>query len=262
MKELNLDNYYETLFKYENQIISYYVLFLEEYNMADVKAGVEYKINIDGNSFLLDGKKYQLLESILDTESMTESAKAIKISYRTALNYIDKIESALKVKIVSTTKGGKGGGGGTTLTDEGFSILKECKKINAIMELHKDVNEIESEILNIDESEGVMTIKMNQFKINTPLNRNYKVGDKILALISYDNIFLMLEPQTSSIRNIIKGKIIEMKLEKEVIRVRIDANGVKLYSDITLSAEKDLNLTIGKEVYVGFKAMSVATLKL
>lgn len=230
--------------------------------MADVKAGVEYKINIDGNSFLLDGKKYQLLESILDTESMTESAKAIKISYRTALNYIDKIESALKVKIVSTTKGGKGGGGGTTLTDEGFSILKECKKINAIMELHKDVNEIESEILNIDESKGVMTIKMNQFKINTPLNRNYKVGDKILALISYDNIFLMLEPQTSSIRNIIKGKIIEMKLEKEVIRVRIDANGVKLYSDITLSAEKDLNLTIGKEVYVGFKAMSVATLKL
>ena len=117
--------------------------------MTDVKAGVEYKINVDGNSFLLDGKKYQLLESILDTESMTESAKSIKVSYRTALNYIDKIESALNVKIVNTTKGGKGGGGGTTLTDEGYSILKECKKINAIMELHKDVNEIESEVLDL-----------------------------------------------------------------------------------------------------------------
>ena len=220
--------------------------------MTDVKAGVEYKINVDGNSFLLDSKKYQLLESILNTESMTESAKSIKVSYRTALNYIDKIESALNVKIVNTTKGGKGGGGGTTLTDEGYSILKECKKINAIMELHKDVNEIE----------GIMTIKMNQFEINTPLNRNYKVGDKLLALISYDNIFVMLEPQTSSIRNIIKGKIIEMKLEKEVIRVKIDVGGLGLYSDITLSAEKDLNLTIGKEVYIGFKAMSVATLKL
>ena len=108
-----------------------------------------------------------------------------------------------------------------------------------------------------------MTIKMNQFKINTPLNRNYDVGDKLLALISYDNIFVMLEPQMSSIRNIIKGKIIEMKLEKEVIRIKIDVgDGLKLYSDITLSAEKDLNLTIGKEVYIGFKAMSVATLKL
>ena len=56
--------------------------------MTDVKAGVEYKINVDGNSFLLDSKKYQLLESILNTESMTESAKSIKVSYRTALNYI------------------------------------------------------------------------------------------------------------------------------------------------------------------------------
>ena len=53
-----------------------------------------------------------------------------------------------------------------------------------------------------------------------------------------------------------------MKLDGEVIKVRIDVGGVELYSFITLSAEKDLNLTIGKTVYIGFKAMSVATLKL
>lgn len=230
--------------------------------MTDVKAGVEYKINIDGNSFLLDNKKFQLLESILDTGSLTAAAKSINVSYRTALNYIERIESTLNVKIVNTTKGGKGGGGGTSLTEEGYSILKECKKINAIMELHKDVNEIEAEIVDIDDSRRIMTIQMREFKINTPLNRKYEIGDKILALISYDNIFLMLEPQTSSIRNILKGQIIEMKLENEVIRVRIDVGGINIYSDITLSAEKELNLSIGKEVYVGFKAMSVATLKL
>ena len=33
--------------------------------MTDVKAGVEYKINVDGNSFLLDSKKFRLLESII-----------------------------------------------------------------------------------------------------------------------------------------------------------------------------------------------------
>ena len=233
---------------------------MEDYNMTDVKAGVEYKINVDGNSFLLDSKKYQLLESILDTGSLTESAKIVKISYRTALNYIDKIESTLQVKIVSTSKGGKGGGGGTTLTEEGYSILKECKKI--IMELHKDVNEIEAEVLAVDESKGVMTVKMTSFEINIPLNKNYVVGDKVLALISYDNIFLMLEPQKSSIRNIIKGTIVEMKLNNEIIRVNVDVGGVNIYSDITVSAEKELNLTIGKEIYIGFKAMSVATLKL
>ena len=232
------------------------------YNMTDVSAGVEYKINVDGNSFLLDSKKYKLLQSILDTGSLTAAAKEVNVSYRTALNYIDKIESTLDVKIVTTTKGGKGGGGGTSLTEEGYSILKECKKINAIMELHKDVNEIEAEVVDINDVKGVMTIKMEEFKINAPLNRNYEIGDKIIALISYDNIFLMLEPQTSSIRNILKGQIIEMRLEGEIIRVKINVGGIVLCSDITVSAEKELNLSIGKEVYVGFKAMSVATLKL
>ena len=230
--------------------------------MTDVKAGVEYKINVEGNVFLLDGKKYNLLVSILETGSLTQAANDINVSYRTALNYIDKIESALDVKVVKTTKGGKGGGGGTTLTEEGYSILKECKKINAIMELHKDVNEIEAEIVDIDDAKGVMTIKMEEFKINAPLNRNYEVGDQILALISYDNIFLMLEPQASSIRNILKGQIVEMRLEGEIIRVKINVGGITLCSDITVSAEKELSLNIGKEVYIGFKAMSVATLKL
>ena len=61
---------------------------------------------------------------------------------------------------------------------------------------------------------------------------------------------------------LVAASSVEMKLENEVIRVKIDVGGLNLYSDITLSAEKDLNLTIGKEVYIGFKAMSVATLKL
>ena len=168
----------------------------------------------------------------------------------------------LDVKVVTTTKGGKGGGGGTSLTEEGYSILKECKKINAIMELHKDVNEIEAEVVDIKDAKGIMTIKNEEFQINAPLNRNYEIGDRILALISYDNIFLMLEPQTSSIRNILEGQIIEMRLESEIIRVKVNVGGVILCCDITVSAEKELNLNIGKSVYLGFKAMSVATLKL
>ena len=230
--------------------------------MSDVKAEVEYKININDNAFLLDHKKFKLLEGILNTGSITDASKLIDVSYRTALNYINKIETALNVSIVSTSKGGKGGGGGAILTPEGRSILKECKKINAIMQLHRDVNEIETVVSDIDEDKGVMELTKNDLSIKIPLDRSYALGDNILALISYDNIFIMLEPSTSSIRNIIDGKIVEMKLDGEVIKVRIDVGGVELYSFITLSAEKDLNLTIGKTVYIGFKAMSVATLKL
>lgn len=230
--------------------------------MTDVKADVEYKINFNDNAFLLNHKKFKLLEGILNTGSITDASKLIDVSYRTALNYINKIETALNVSIVSTSKGGKGGGGGAILTPEGRSILKECKKINAIMQLHRDVNEIETVVSDIDEDKGVMELTKNNLSIKIPLDRSYALGDNILALISYDNIFIMLEPSKSSIRNIIDGKIVEMKLDGEVIKVRIDVGGVELYSFITLSAEKDLNLTIGKTVYIGFKAMSVATLKL
>ena len=230
--------------------------------MTDVKAGVEYKINIDGKSFLLDEKKFNLLIYINESGSITEAAKRSKISYRTALNYIDKIESTLDIAIVSTKKGGTGGGGGTTLTEEGLQILKECKKINAIMELHRETNELEAEILEVDKEKGIMKIKMEEITMTMPLNKKYVVGDKILALISYDNIFIMLEPQESSIRNIFKGKVTEMKLQDDMVRVKIDIGGVDIFSDITLSAGKDLDLSLGKEVYIGFKALSIATLKL
>ena len=97
--------------------------------MADVSAGVEYKINVDGNSFLLDTKKYRLLESILETGSLTSAAKEIKVSYRTALNYIEKMESTLDVKIVSTTKGGKGGGGINPSSGTGSGIGLTCRAL-------------------------------------------------------------------------------------------------------------------------------------
>jgi molybdate transport system regulatory protein len=230
--------------------------------MTKVKAGVEYKINVGEKIFLLNEKKFNLLNYINLTGSITEAAKLTKISYRTALNYIEKIESALEIEVVSTTKGGKGGGGSAKLTSEGALILKECKKINAIMELHKEVNEIEAIVMDIDKEKHVMTIEMNNIRITIPLNEKYFVGDKILALISYDNIFIMLEPQKSSVRNIFKGKIVEISLSGEMIRVKVDIGGIYLYSNITRSAEENLNLKLGKEVYLGFKAVSIATLKL
>ena len=241
--------------------------------MTDVTAGVEYNINVDGNSFLLNEKKFKLLTYINETESITEAAKLTKISYRTALNYIDKMETTLDIAVVSTRKGGSGGGGGTKLTVEGLQILKECKKINAIMELHRETNELEAEIVNIDHEKGDMTLKIKDLELTIPLNKQYSVGDKILALISYDNIsitlrphksslYKALQPQNSSIRNVLEGTVTELKLKDETVRVRISVSGVDIFADITLSALKDLNLELGKEVFISFKALSIATLKL
>lgn len=230
--------------------------------MTEVKAGHEYKIILDGKTFLLDEKKFKFLNYINLAGSISEASKKVGISYRTALNYIEKLETSLDIAVVSTNKGGKGGGGSTTLTSEGQLILKECKKINAIMELHKELNELEATVSKINKHKGIMEIKIDEIKVTIPLKEDYNIGDQILALISYDNIFLMLEPQKSSIRNVFKGIITEMCLNKEMIRVKVDINGIDIYADITVSASKELKLTLAKEIYIGFKAVAIATMKL
>ncbi len=230
--------------------------------MTTVKAGVEYRIKYDDSTFLLDEKKFNLLSYINDSGSITEAAKRSKISYRTALNYIAKIESTLNISIVNTSKGGSGGGGSTKLSNEGLQILKECQKIKAIIELHKEVNEIEAEVYEINEEKGIMNIKTaTDIILTLKINKDYKIGDKILALVSYDNIFIMLEPHKTSIKNVYKGKITEMSLENDLIRVKTNI-GIDVYCDITVSASNELNLSLGKEIYIGFKALSIAILKL
>ena len=67
--------------------------------MTDVTAGVEYNINVDGKSFLMNEKKFNLLTYINETGSITDAAKLSKVSYRTALNYIDKMESTLDIAV-------------------------------------------------------------------------------------------------------------------------------------------------------------------
>ena len=138
----------------------------------------------------MDRQKYLLLDYINEFGSIRAAANELRFSYRTALNYIKKMESTLKVSVIETQKGGSGGGGSATLTDEGLKILRECKKINAIMELHREVNELEAELVEIDYPRGVMKVRMNTIDITIPLNNKYKVGDRLLALISYDNIFI------------------------------------------------------------------------
>ena len=231
-------------------------------SQATVKAEAEYRIFYGEKSFHLDEKKFKLLDFIHQKGSITEAAKLARISYRTALNYIDKIEKTLGISIVYTKKGGKGGGGSTHLTMYGKELLKKCKIINAMLEIHTSINELEAIVKEIKTQQKIMVIEIHGFKLTLPLKEEYSPGDHILALISFDNIFLMKNKCESSIRNTFKGTISEMSLQKEIIRIKIDLKKIEIYCDITKSASEELNLTLGKEIYAGFKAASIATMRL
>lgn len=226
--------------------------------MAYIEAKIDYTLKINNNILEVDSKKFTLLNYIKTEGSIIKAAKKCNISYRTALNYIEQMEEAAETGIVNTRKGGKGGGGSAKLSKSGELLLRECKKFNAIMDIHKNVNEIDCEISEIDETKGLMKINIGNGNIKIPIKSGYEVGDKIVALISYEDIIIMLEPQQSSVRNLFKGKIVEMTIKDEVIRLSVDIGGINVFVDITENAKDELDLNLGNMIYIGFKAASVA----
>lgn len=228
--------------------------------MSYIEAKIDYTLKVNGHLLEIDDKKFNLLKNIRDEGSISKASQKSNISYRTALNYIEQMEEQVETGLINTKKGGKGGGGSAKLSRTGELVLRECRKFNAVMTLHKNVNEIDCVISEIDRDKGVMKIKISEGFVSIPLKKGYSVGEHIIALISYEDVFIMLEPQKSSVRNIFKGKITEMQLVDDMVRIKVDIGDIFLFADITESAKKELNLNLGTMIYLGFKAASVAVM--
>ena len=85
-------------------------------------------IEIDDKIFLGEGR-VKLLQSIDKTQSLSKSAKELKISYKKAWNLIDSLNKLSEKPIVIKSTGGSGGGG-TVLTPYGKKIVIAFDEIN------------------------------------------------------------------------------------------------------------------------------------
>lgn len=222
---------------------------------------LDIEIEIDNRIVSLNNKKSRLLQCIDQCGSIVKASKETGIPYRTALKNIEIMEKELGSPIVVTKRGGKGGGGSSELTDNGREILYKFVKINRILKKHADLNEIEGIISAIDEKEKFMTISIGKKEILLPHIENFEVGDNVLILISPSDIFITIEAQKSSVRNILKGIITEMKFKKDIVRLTVDINNIDVIVDITELSRKELDLNLGNEVFIGFKAASADLIK-
>ena len=64
-----------------------------------------------------------------------------------------------------------------------------------------------------------------------------------------------------SARNLIKGKVKEIKEGPVSTEVIVENNGVEIVSSITTTSAKNLNLKVGDDVYAVIKASSVMVAK-
>ena len=222
----------------------------------------EYQLEIGKKSIMLDYKKFLLLKGIKDYGSIAKATKKTGLPYRTALKYIEILENQLGSKVVVTQRGGAGGGG-SQLTSIGKMVIKEYSKFKSIMEKHLDVNELEGYVEDIDDKNRVINIRINNIRVMLPIIEDLKVDDDVLLLVSPDEIFIMLELQESSVRNIFEGKIIEMKFKNEMVRLTVMLDdGINMLADITEYSRDKLDLNLGKKVFIGFKAASIPMIKL
>lgn len=234
--------------------------------MQELEKQPKYKLDIEveigDRKISLNNKKSKLLKCIDTYGSITKASKETGIPYRTALKNIEIMEMELGSPIVVTKRGGKGGGGGSELTDEGKQILFKFIKMNRVLKKHADLNELNGQISEINDDKKIMKVALDKTDVIIPTLKNFKEEDKVLLTISPNDIFIILEPQESSVRNLLTGKITEMKFKNDKVRLTVDIGNKNVVVDITELSRKKLNLDLGKKVFIGFKAASIDMIKI
>jgi tungstate transport system ATP-binding protein len=85
---------------------------------------------------------------------------------------------------------------------------------------------------------------------------NYAVGGKVYLLIRPETIVFSLSHEAGSARNVFKCKVNQINTIGSVVRIEVEC-GFNLLGVITTEAARDLNISIGKEIYASFKATAV-----
>lgn len=177
-------------------------------------------LELSDKPFLLE-KRIELLKAIDEHGSLSKACKEVPISYKAAWDAIDNMNNLSSAPIVSKETGGKGGGG-TFLTPYGKKLLKSYEIIKE---------------------------EQNRF-----LNRLNEIADIDLEML---NNVKRLAMQVSA-RNQISGIIEEIQQDEVntniIFKPKSDCN---LFSNISTSSAKELNLKVGDEVVAIFKSSNV-----
>ncbi len=85
---------------------------------------------------------------------------------------------------------------------------------------------------------------------------NCSVGERVDVLIRPETIVFSSSREPGSARNIFKCKVTQINTLGSVVRIEVQC-GFSLLGVITTEAARDLNISIGKEIYASFKATAI-----
>ena len=95
------------------------------------KSEVRFRLRITkGDAIAIGPGKIDLLEAIVEKQSITAAAKSIGMSYRRAWILVDQINASLRHPAVTSAKGGERGGG-SRLTAVGEDLIARYRRVEA-----------------------------------------------------------------------------------------------------------------------------------
>jgi len=181
----------------------------------------EFWLDVNNVAFLGE-ERIALLEQIAARGSITQAAKALKVSYKAAWDAVDAMNNVAPAPVVATAAGGRGGGG-ARLTDEGRRLISAYRTIAAEYQRFLD---------------GI----------------NAAMGDPGAAL----DLLRRLAMRTSA-RNQFIGRIVAVAARTVDAEVVIEIQGgQRLCAGVTNESVESLSLRPGRTVWALVKAVAVA----
>jgi molybdate transport system regulatory protein len=249
-------------------------------------------MTVGGENFGGPGR-VDLLAKIAETGSISQAAKAIRMSYKAAWDAIDAMNNLAGEALVERLTGGKGGGG-TRLTARGAQLVQNFRLLEQVhrdfvQQLNRQAAGIADD-LNLISRLNMKTSARNQFfgtvsrvkpgAVNDEIELDIAGGHKLVAIVTRESTeSLGLQPgrqafaliKSSSVilvtqaegalfsaRNRLQGTISRLTPGAVNTEVVLDlAGGGTVAAVITNESAETLELAEGKEATAMFKASSV-----
>ena len=234
-----------------------------------------------GKPFLLE-KRIVLLHAIKEHGSISKAAKAVPMSYKSAWEAVDVMNSLSPEPIVSRETGGKDGGG-TTITEYGetllqnYALLKEehtrfLERLSELTDIQSGTfktigrlamqlsarNQIQAEVVSVTPSsvhaDVVLALKSGQ-RLHVEItqeaveNLQVEVGQRMSAIFKSSSVSF-LEDENAD--NHLRGTIVELEKDDALCKVVIDVGchdkvvAVLDVSDRVLSVGEQIDVVVQK----------------
>ena len=104
----------------------------------------------------------------------------------------------------------------------------------------------------------MLGLEIEQQHLWIPVLPRYQFGETLRLTIASKDVSIVLEkPKHSSIRNILKGEIVEIEEQQDRVDIAVKIGSETIWASISLWSFDEMALTIGQSVYIQIKTVSL-----